>query len=283
MKNKLTQSQTEEAILLFQSGSTLSELAQKYDTSKYLIRKAFKSKGFSNNTGRRKKYKINEGYFDNIDTEEKAYWLGFIYADGYVTDGLKRGYKLSLSVAHKDCEHIDKFKQSISSNHKTIIISAKTVIMPSKRSINRTEQHRLDIYNKKLWQSLSMNGIKPKKSKTCSYPSNIPQKLQKHFIRGYFDGDGSIMRLGNGNIGMCIIGSDSFINSLSSIIPFSMNIVDEKRVEGMSYLKSRSKKVVGPFLNWMYSNSTIYLDRKYDLWQERFSTTTTSGPEMVIV
>ncbi len=52
-------------------------------------------------------YNINENVFDNIDTEEKAYWLGFLYADGYVT---YKNYTIGLGVALKDIDHLRKFK-----------------------------------------------------------------------------------------------------------------------------------------------------------------------------
>lgn len=58
-------------------------------------------------------YSVNDDYFSEIDTEEKAYWLGFIYADGYVT-----GSKLGITIANLDRMHLEKFKKCIGSDYK---------------------------------------------------------------------------------------------------------------------------------------------------------------------
>ena len=59
-----------------------------------------------------KHYKVNENYFENIDTKEKAYWLGFLYADGYVRKG-----ELRLKLKFSDKKHIKKFKKELKSEH----------------------------------------------------------------------------------------------------------------------------------------------------------------------
>ena len=65
---------------------------------------------------RNKKFKVNDDYFEIIDTEEKAYWLGFLYADGCVA---RKGnyYNIKIDQALYDYEHVLKFKEAINSTY----------------------------------------------------------------------------------------------------------------------------------------------------------------------
>lgn len=271
MKNKyFTEDELIALINDFKQGKSLNELSKKYNKSKYILRKALKSKGIQNKTGARNKYTCNYSFFQNINSEEKAYWLGFIYADGYISNSRKnrKEFKLSVGVSDIDKNHIQKLKNSLNSNHTTIIIPNKTVKLKSGRIINRSAQYRLDIYNQKLVKDLMNKGLTPRKSNTCSLPnySIIDDNLFRHFVRGYFDGDGSIMKLKDNRIGICIIGSEKFIKELHKKLQFSFNLVKEKRSEGMMYIKKRVTSECLLFLKWIYSDANIYLDRKFNLY-----------------
>ena len=64
-----------------------------------------------------KKYQVDDNYFNLIDTEEKAYWLGFLYADGYVRMKDSRSGQLKLKLSSKDRDHIILFNKCLSSNY----------------------------------------------------------------------------------------------------------------------------------------------------------------------
>ena len=118
--------------------------------------------------------------FEKIDTEEKAYWLGFLYADGSV--GSKED-KIELGLAEKDLKHIEKFKTFMNINNK---ISYR----------EKTKSYRMSFRSAQCKQDLINKGCVPKKSLILNFPNEnqVPKYLIRHFIRGYFDGDGCFSR-----------------------------------------------------------------------------------------
>ena len=189
--------------------------------------------------------------FEKIDTEEKAYWLGFLYADGSV--GSKED-KIELGLAEKDLKHIEKFKTFMNINNK---ISYR----------EKTKSYRISFRSAQCKQDLINKGCVPKKSLILNFPNEnqVPKYLIRHFIRGYFDGDGWFT-----NTEKCfqvgIIGTENFINGfLDSIenIDKKNKIFDVHREDGAKRYVFGAYNDVLNFLNWIYKDSNIYLDRKY--------------------
>ena len=147
--------------------------------------------------------------FEKIDTEEKAYWLGFLYADGSV--GSKED-KIELGLAEKDLKHIEKFKTFMNINNK---ISYR----------EKTKSYRMSFRSAKCKQDLIDKGCIPKKSLILDFPNEnqVPKELQRHFIRGYFDGDGSISTPKNSygprknGRTISFIGTQDFLQSIIDI------------------------------------------------------------------
>ena len=189
--------------------------------------------------------------FEKIDTEEKAYWLGFLYADGSV--GSKED-KIELGLAEKDLKHIEKFKTFMNINNK---ISYR----------EKTKSYRMSFRSAQCKQDLINKGCVPKKSLILNFPNEnqVPKYLIRHFIRGYFDGAGWFT-----NTEKCfqvgIIGTENFINGfLDSIenIDKKNKIFDVHREDGAKRYVFGAYNDVLNFLNWIYKDSNIYLDRKY--------------------
>ena len=124
-------------------------------------------------------WSYNENYFENIDSEDKAYWLGFIWADGYITESQDFG----IEIAIKDIQHLEKLQRDLESN--TIIRKRQK---ESYGKIN--ESCILEFRNKKIVQDLEEIGMIPNKTYNLPIP-NIPEKFYTDFIRGFFDGDGT--------------------------------------------------------------------------------------------
>ena len=189
--------------------------------------------------------------FEIIDTEEKAYWLGFLYADGSV--GSKED-KIELGLAEKDLKHIEKFRDFMNITNK---ISYR----------EKTKSYRMSFRSAQCKQDLINKGCVPKKSLILNFPNEnqVPKYLIRHFIRGYFDGDGWFT-----NTEKCfqvgIIGTENFINGfLDSIenIDKKNKIFDVHREDGAKRYIFGAYNDVLNFLNWIYKDSNIYLDRKY--------------------
>lgn len=126
---------------------------------------------------KRKNY--NESYFETIDSEDKAYFLGFIFADGCLTNNSEKyRYQLTLKLHRKDIGILEKFIESIDGE--------MNVWESSKREVCE-----IFLSGKKLISDLENLGVIQNKTFSVKYP-NIDEKLEKHFLRGYFDGDGCI-------------------------------------------------------------------------------------------
>ena len=190
--------------------------------------------------------------FETIDTEEKAYWLGFLYADGSVgsTDN-----RIELSLAEKDLKHIEKFREF-------------TSIMNKISYREKTKSYRYSFKSIPCKADLIKQGCVPKKSLILNFPNKeqVPTNLIKHFIRGYFDGDGWFTNT-NSCFQVGIIGTENFINGFLNVIEIENKhnkIFNVHREEGAKRYVFGAYQDVLNFLTWIYKDSHIYLDRKYE-------------------
>ena len=158
------------------------------------------------------RYTLNENFFEKIDTHEKAYWLGFLYADGCISirnRNDKKSYILEVTLTKEDETHLEKLKMCLKSNTP---IKYKTIK-------NKYNACRINICNKKICEDLIKLGCTPKKSLTLKFPSNeqVPKELIPHFIRGYLDGDGCVHK-GDKKISISFVGTKEFLDKLQYIV-----------------------------------------------------------------
>jgi intein-encoded DNA endonuclease-like protein len=129
----------------------------------------------------------------NIDTQEKAYLLGFLYGDGTICTYLslnKRKYTTKLSIQEND-------KDLIYSLHNNFPFFNVREFDYSKYNKNSCKQVSISKTSKELYDDLLLNGLYPRKSyenKDKIFLPNIDNNLTQHFIRGFFDADGSVYR-----------------------------------------------------------------------------------------
>jgi len=184
-------------------------------------------------------YRFNEDCFEKIDTEEKAYWLGFLWADGYISTGA-----IFLEISNKDTEHLEKFRNFLGNNYQNFDITKGDCI-------------RLRANSKKIVSDLINLGFGLKDNRI-----NLPKintEFYKDFIRGYFDGDGHIREKNNLFEGVDISGRAGFIDNLNKLLNFSrfdLHSTNSKRIYS-------NKELGVKFLNKIYKGSKIYLERKY--------------------
>jgi intein/homing endonuclease len=209
---------------------------------------------------------LNEFIFDNIDTEEKAYWLGFIFADGTISS---TRFRFELSLSLKDIDHLEKFRQFIGYIKPLKIEKAGY----GKRSEQQYMRCRLYFNSKHLHGILNSYGCTPRKSLTLQFPKKSIFKtnsLIRHFLRGYIDGDGCITYATKDHSGMNLnlLGTKQFLVDFQNNLPLEKSNkirkkIDEK-VYSLSYQRNRGLYVC----KYIYLNSTIYLDRKFKKFQE---------------
>lgn len=170
---------------LYQDGLSSAEIAEKFGCSDNTVLSAIRKLGGHIKTPRervKRTYTLNESYFSNIDTPMKAYFLGWAASDGCVRKD-KDGYSYRLKIHEKDIEVIHMFRKEISSDS---LICYETMANGNKAAF-------IKVYSAQFVDDLISRGVIPNKSKVMSAPIGLPYELEGHFIRGYFDGNGSVM------------------------------------------------------------------------------------------
>ena len=201
---------------------------------------------------------INSDFFDKIDAEGKAYWLGFIFADGSV----RKSYDVfTVKLQIRDKGHLKKL---------ALIFDKPLKIEQSRCKGEMFSQTVLRVFSKYLCHSLADKGIVPLKTFVDSDVfCHIPKHLIRHFIRGNMDGDGCICRFMNcGKVRYHVdfLGRVKFINELRSIF--------EKQFLGKQFYAVPYQSIcrmtvsfaptIECLLTWLYSDATVYLERKHN-------------------
>jgi len=203
-------------------------------------------------------HKYVEDFFDVIDSEEKAYWLGFLYADGSNCGG-----QISIELNSKDLNHLEKFKKAIAPD-------ARITFCKKKRKFEYKEYCRLRVCHRGLSDQLIKLGCIPAKSEKVVFPSTeiVPTKLLKHFIRGYFDGDGSLKyNTATKTPGLTIIGTEQFLNMLQDVFEQHVEGYTRTKLATCGAVKTYAKggrKAAKAVMDFMYKDARVWLDRKFE-------------------
>lgn len=232
---------------------TLKQLGKEFNCSYGTIRNLLNRHKIKSR-GSKQGYPRNEFYFNKIDNEEKAYWLGFFYADGCVHSNR---YEISVNITDK--EHVEKFKKAIGAVNNKI---TKTI---DNRFENAKPLYQFSIRDKQLHSDLIKWGCIPQKSLKLKNIPNIPRNFVSHFIRGYFDGDGSLHYLkGTNNFRISFLGTYEFLTEIKKEL--EVQKISLAKGTGKAYvLQIAGKKQVVRILNYLYKDSlvNVRLDRKY--------------------
>lgn len=214
--------------------------------------------------GRQSVYTISNGFFKNIDTENKAYILGFIYADGNISTSKN---SISICLKRTDREILEKIKKCMNSNYPLYETTGQYSI-----EYPVTEKVLFSVSSKELKEDLINIGCIPKKSDILSFP-DIDDSLVHHFMRGYFDGDGTVfIENQNGNIRTGIISTYEFCKIFLDKLNLSENIAihKEKRTnKNVHYFTIAKLEQVKATYDFLYKDATIFLERKkekFDNW-----------------
>ena len=219
------------------------ELAQEFDRTAGAIRRILSKKGVKKRICWHK-YRIDHNFFSEW-TKKSAYVLGLISADGCVND---RDKHYSVELSSKD---------------KSLLENVKKLLNFTKNIEKSRNTFRLRIDNKAIYEDIIKKGILPRKSKSLKFP-NVPEECLDQFIRGFFDGDGSVYQLGDGRIVVKFsCWSPPFLEKLQKIISKRCK-VREKKIHDNSIVYY--PKEVFRVLKFLYKKSTTEtrLDRKYE-------------------
>lgn len=265
---------SQEIIKLYQEGYSSLKIAKIYDTTYDTIIRILDK----NNIPRRsnkinsRQYNLNHNFFNSIDNEEKAYWLGFLYADGYLSFTIddKRPRKIvGLSLGIKDINHLNKFNTCLESTY-SIKIYTNTGFV--KQGYPATKYGRLCFTSDQLFDDLAKLGCIEHKTQTLKFPTEeqVPQYLLHHFLRGFMDGDGSI-KITQPKDNKCIkfgldfCGTTEMLDGIQKFFNTQLKLSKRHKNKTNNYSLSYSgNQSVYKKLLMLYKDATIYLDRKYE-------------------
>ncbi len=239
---------------------TLDDAAKTIGYTEFGLRNLFKRFGLKlTKTEHTKHYIFDETYFDDINSELKAYFLGFIMADGCVYIGKKNDHLLRIHIKDSDDEIIIRLLKEIKLNKK---ITYK----------NGTAE--IKIFSKRVINSLIKLGCTPRKSLTLEFP-NISKEFLPHFIRGYFDGDGTVCHGRRGKYFWTRVGfysSYSFNAKLRDILINTYNIpcIINKKYKICEVATGHGEKTRKLIYDLLYKDATFFLKRKKDKFIEIF-------------
>lgn len=235
---------TETIISRYDDGLELEDISTELKVPTVLVRRVLVTSG--------KRPRVDDGeYIDSfreINDEDSAYWLGFMFSDGYIKSDFT-GFGLDLDKIDKG--HILKFRDFLGID-KTLGEYGDMV--------------RLIVTDSNAAADLIAKGCLPKKSHVLGPPEGVPSELERHFIRGVVDGDGSIGWHSKGQPRIRVCGTYELLEWISAVgptqasLPTPMKSIYEFRVNG------RNKAM--DWIHWLYKDASVYLSRKYDMYLE---------------
>lgn len=189
------------------------------------------------------KYKINSNIFDRIDCPEKAYYLGFLWADGYLN---KNSNVVALELGEKDYAHLQNV--------------ALFLNYPLNKIRYRKERntYRMSFSDKALASALrSLN------FKGHNYKEVIPQEFILDFLRGFFDGDGSVYSQGKTSFCTSFVGTEQMLRKIMEDLPYYKKIREVSTSKGTFRIETHGIDSSMAVCNSLYSRPP-YLQRKYN-------------------
>lgn len=216
---------------------------------------------------RKNKYTFNENYFDEITTEHQAYWLGFLYADGYILSKRKDrndSQSFGFTISSKDSELFVKFKEDLQATNPVHYYKNNTTSYSNKTECGRillTSQHTVD--------SLKKLGVMENKTFFLKAPP-IDKKFYPAFIRGYSDGDGSIIIDKNNKYEWQLLGTKELLTAIQSFFNTDIKLHQRfpEREKNNYTLLYGGNQQVPKLLDIVYQDATIFLQRKYNKYAE---------------
>lgn len=206
--------------------------------------------------GRRKLF-CDDNYFNEINTENKAYFLGLL-----MTDGWNRKIGFGITLEYKDEDILDIFKRDIKYTGNLLYSHTK----------QGNKMVSLIVGSNQIANDLLTHGMLPAKTNILCFPTTVPKELMRHFMRGCFDGDGCISIIRN-SLRFNIIGSSCFIEGyqqqLINDLSFSKTaLYKSKTNHNIKTLHYGGNKQSLKLYEYFYKNATTFLKRK----KEKFET-----------
>lgn len=250
-----TDAQRAAIVAAYQAGQTAEAIGAAFGGSQTSVYPVLKAAGVARRTSGLRRHACDEGFFDTIDNEEKAYWLGFFSADGDVEQ-----HRISIGLARKDVAHLERFRAALRAEHP---IELRTSTVKGKTH----ETCRVRIGSARLCAALFALGVTRRKSHTIE-PATVRPDLVRHYWRGVFDGDGCLSRANarTVRINLALVGSRAMVQGFADFLR------DQRAADVSTRPKSRvftcavfERGAVRRACRLLYDGATVALERKLAL------------------
>jgi hypothetical protein len=248
----------------------LQDIAKKYNVCTATINAHLKERDINLNVHHRRKHKFDERFFEIIDCELKAYLLGFIMADGCVSMTNSKYNKvpnrLTVNISDTDREILVMLRNAIKSND----INIETRI--PKNTYSDHPMSRLVVNSQKMCSDLSKYGIVERKTGKECIPDNIPKELVRHFIRGFFDGDGTVFHINSGKqrtVGFT--SNNKMLQQIKQLFQSELKLIsvmtlfkDAHNNQKVYDVRIHTSSDITKIYDYFYKDASYYLKRKFD-------------------
>lgn len=254
-KTGLTKTDKQNIIKYYQEGKTAKEILSLYENkvgTENTIMSIVKEVGI--NRPRGIVCDADVDYFETIDTEAKAYYLGLMLTDGNVHK-IKRNteqYRIQIALQSQDRDILERFKKELHSSNKIIHYQK-----------DKRDECIFGIQSAKMAYDLSKQGITPNKTFIAELNYNIPPDLFRHYIRGIFDGDGTVY-YSNKHLHFGFYGTHKLVTQVQDWLIEQINLTRHKITdkETVSFTTYQKRKDIENFYNLIYTDASFYLKRK---------------------
>jgi len=256
----MNKSDYNEALRLYKEGKTVRDISKLIKipvTTTWRLLNQKKQTTTRTNFDYRKSYRtyeIDENLFSKIDTPNKAYFLGIMYADGNIHS---RSHQIKLKLQEKDKQILDDIKLSFNISQKLHFIKSNNIKVQN--------QYSLVIVNKVMHGDLIRHGVRPNKTFKLSFPFGLDSDLYSHFVRGYFDGDGCISyddARGSSTVSIC--GTQQMCEDLQWLFDRNIGIKSFTSPDRNIFrVRIRRYRDVKRFQDWIYQDADLKLGRKW--------------------
>lgn len=244
-----------------ENNKSINFIAKEYKVSWNTIKRILCENNISIVSNRNQKVyqSVDTELFKTIDSEEAAYWLGFLYADGSVK---KDKNEISLVLQEQDLDSVIAFQKFVGNKNNIF----------EKEKIYKDGIHKYYGYSfssRYVKQNLCNLGCVPAKTSILKFPTieQVSNNFIYDFVRGYIDGDGYIQfDFEQSRYRIVILGTYDFLNGLVKRLNIQEHSsIYERKAAHIYALEIGHKDFVYDFLNRLYENSTVYLKRKYNI------------------
>lgn len=256
VKTKMTEEQIKEAYLLYiEKLFSTEELSKMYKVDANTIANSFRRLGFEVRPKGHIPEFFNDSFFKTIDSESKAYFLGFIMCDGSIVND-KGHYALHIEIQERDREILDTFVDEIGLSKERVKTYTRTDKTPSLTTV------KVAINSNKLCNDLIQKGVIRKKTGRKSIPLYVPDALMRHTLRGMIDADGSVFFK---NKSIVLFGGGNMTKQVSEYLFINLKLSKKPHCSNYEDVVPRMRTYLDDFetiTNYLYKEANFCLRRK---------------------